>query len=263
HSLCFIDPASYSIPQKSTDLWIATGCEDGTVRLTGYSASSAGRWCSSKLLGEHVGGSAVRDTCFIPKTYTLADKSCNSSVSSADILVENKDTTYILISVGSKQVLTAWILEPRIAEKKQVCLSGLDLDTKQSSECSHNSDSAVTFQWLSTHMPPKLATNRLKGDLVKRKFEEGGEGNSSAQPNLAIMDQMENDWRYLSVTAFLLKHPATELTVCFVVVACSDATVIVRALLLPSRLWFDVALLVPQASPVLVLRHIVVASSAH
>jgi hypothetical protein len=26
-------------------------------------------------------------------------------------------------------------------------------------------------------------------------------------PNLAIMDQMENDWRYLSVTAFLLKHP--------------------------------------------------------
>jgi WD repeat-containing protein 6 len=175
-----------------------------------YSASSAGRWCSSKLLGEHVGGSAVRDTCFIPKTYTLADKSCNSSVSSADILVENKDTTYILISVGSKQVLTAWILEPRIAEKKQVCLSGLDLDTKQSSECSDNSDSAVTFQWLSTHMPPKLGTNRLKGDLVKRKFEEGGEGNSSAQPNLAIMDQMENDWRYLSVTAFLLKHSATE-----------------------------------------------------
>ncbi|KAF7100212.1 hypothetical protein CFC21_101749 [Triticum aestivum] len=264
HSLCFIDPASYSIPQKSTDLWIATGCEDGTVRLTGYSASSAGRWCSSKLLGEHVGGSAVRDTCFIPKTYTLADKSRNSSVSSADTWVENKDTTYILISVGSKQVLTAWILEPRIAENnKQVCSSDRDLDTKQSSECSDNSGSAVTFQWLSTHMPPKLGTNRLKADHVKLNFEEGGKGNSSAQPNLAIMDQMENDWRYLSVTAFLLKHPATELTVCFVVVACSDATVIVRALLLPSRLWFDVALLVPQASPVLVLRHIVVASSAH
>uniref|UniRef100_A0A8R7VI10 WD repeat-containing protein 6 n=1 Tax=Triticum urartu TaxID=4572 RepID=A0A8R7VI10_TRIUA len=264
HSLCFIDPASYSHPEKSADLWIATGCEDGTVRLTGYSASSAGRWCSSKLLGEHVGGLAVRDTCFIPKTYTLADKSRNSSVSSADTWVENKDTTYILISVGSKQVLTAWILEPRIAENnKQVCSSGLDLDTKQGSECSDNSDSAVTFQWLSTHMPPKLGTKRLKADHVKLNFEEGGKGNSSAQPNLAIMDQMENDWRYLSVTAFLLKHPATELTVCFVVVACSDATVVLRALLLPSRLWFDVAMLVPQASPVLVLRHIVVASSAH
>ncbi|KAM0907272.1 hypothetical protein ACQ4PT_016234 [Festuca glaucescens] len=226
-----------------------------------YSASNAGRWCSSKMLGEHVGGSAVRDTCFITKTYTLLDKSCNSSGSSGNILVENEETTFLLISVGSKQVLTTWILQPRIAENRQVCSGGLDLDSKQSSECSDNGDSAVTFQWLSTHMPPKLTTNRRKTGHVKQNFEEG---NSSAQPNLAIMDQMENDWRYLSVTAFLLKHPTTKLTVCFAVVACSDATVILRALLLPSRLWFDVALLVPQASasPVLVLRHIVDASSA-
>ncbi|XP_047083336.1 WD repeat-containing protein 6-like [Lolium rigidum] len=259
HSLCFIDPASYSHHEKSTNLWIATGCEDGTVRLTGYSASNAGRWCSSKMLGEHVGGSAVRDTCFITKTYTLIDKSCNSNGSSRNILVENEETTFLLISVGSKQVLTTWILQPRIAENRQVCSGGLDLDSKQSSECSDSGDSAVTFQWLSTHMPPKLTTNRLKAGHVKQNFEEG---NSSAQPNLAIMDQMENDWRYLSVTAFLLKHPAAKLTVCFAVVACSDATVILRALLLPSRLWFDVALLVPQASPVLVLRHIVDASSA-
>ncbi|RCV21924.1 hypothetical protein SETIT_4G177900v2 [Setaria italica] len=51
------------------------------------------------------------------------------------------------------------------------------------------------------------------------------------------------------------------LTVCFVVVACSYATVVLRALLLPSRLWFDVALLVPQASPVLVLLHIIINAS--
>jgi hypothetical protein len=156
------------------------------------------------MLGEHVGGSAVRDTCFIAKTYTLLDKSCNSSGSSGNILVENEDTTFLLISVGSKQVLTTWILQPRIAENRQGCSGGLDLDTKQSLECSDNGDSALTFQWLSTHMPPKLTTNRLKAGHVKRNFEEG---NSSAQPNLAIMDQMENDWRYLSVTAFLLKHP--------------------------------------------------------
>uniref|UniRef100_A0ACD5X133 Uncharacterized protein n=1 Tax=Avena sativa TaxID=4498 RepID=A0ACD5X133_AVESA len=259
HSLCFIDPASYSYSGKDTDLWIATGCEDGTVRLTGYSASNSGRWCSSKMLGEHVGGSAVRDTCFIAKTYTLIDKSCKSGDSSDNILVENMDTTFLLISVGSKQVLTTWILQTRITENRQVCSSGPDLDTKQSLECSGNGDSAVTFQWLSTHMPPKLTT---KACHVKQTFEEGKERNCSAQPNPAIMDQMENDWRYLSVTAFLLKHPATKLTVCFAVVACSDATVVLRALLLPSRLWFDVALLVPQATPVLVLRHIVVTSSA-
>jgi hypothetical protein len=156
------------------------------------------------MLGEHVGGSAVRDTCFIAKTYTLIDKSCNSSGSSGNILIENEDTTFLLISVGSKQVLTTWILQPRIAENRQGCSGGLDLDTKQSLECSDNGDSSLTFQWLSTHMPPKLTTNRLKAGHVKQNFEEG---NSSAQPNLAIMDQMENDWRYLSVTAFLLKHP--------------------------------------------------------
>jgi hypothetical protein len=159
------------------------------------------------MLGEHVGGSAVRDTCFITKTYALIDKSCNSSGSSGNILVENEETTFLLISVGSKQVLTTWILQPRIVENRQVCSGDLDLDTKQSSECSDNGDSAVTFQWLSTHMPPKLTTNRLKAGHVKQNFVER---NSSAQPNLAIMDQMENDWRYLSVTAFLLKHPATK-----------------------------------------------------
>lgn len=127
-----------------------------------------------------------------------------------------------------------------------MCSSGLD--SKQSSESSGNGDSAISFQWLSTHMPPKFTSNRLKDGHVKQNFD----GNSSiTQSNPAIMDQMENDWPYLSITAFLLKHPATKLTVCFVVVACSVATVVIRAHLLPSRLWFDVSLLVPQASPVL------------
>lgn len=257
HSLCFID-ASYSNLENSSDMWIATGCEDGTVRLTGYSSGSSGRWHSSKLLGEHVGGSAVRATCFIPKAYTSIDKSCNydSNGISDDVVVKNKDSTSLLISVGSKQVLTTWILQPRIADNRQMCLSGLDVDSKQSSE---NGDSAMSFQWLSTHMPPKLPRNGLKAGHAKQNFEGGD--SSVAQSNLVIMDQMENDWRYLSVTAFLLKHLATKLAVCFVVVACSDATLVLRALLLPSRLWFDVAMLGPQASPVLVLRHIIVNAS--
>ncbi|TVU48646.1 hypothetical protein EJB05_08287 [Eragrostis curvula] len=261
HSLCFIDPSSYSKFPNSSDLWIATGCEDGTVRLTGYSSGSSGGWHSSKLLGEHVGGSAVRDTCFIPKTYTLADKSCNGSSSgiSDDIVVGNSDGTFLLISVGSKQVLTTWILQPRVSDNRQVSISGFNVDTKQRSESLENGDSSVSFQWLSTHMPQKLTRNKLKASHVKQNFDEGN--SPVVLPNKSIMDQMENDWRYLSVTAFLLKHIATKLTVCFVIVACSDATVVLRALLLPSRLWFDVAMLVPQTSPVLVLRHMVISSS--
>ncbi|XP_040378157.1 uncharacterized protein LOC102711140 isoform X1 [Oryza brachyantha] len=262
HSLCFIDLAGYSNPEKSSNLYIATGCEDGTVRLTGTTINSAGRWCSSKLLGEHVGGSAVRATCFVQKAYTLLDKSCNTipKGDSDDILIKNKDNIGLLISVGSKQVLTTWVLQPKVAENRLVCSSVLDVDSKQSSESTGDGDPAMTFQWLSTHMPPKL-TNRSKIGHVKQNNDEGDY--SVVQPNQVIMDQLENDWRYLSVTAFLLEHPSTKLTVCFVVVACSDATIVLRALLLPSRLWFDIALLAPQESPVLVLKHIIAAASVN
>jgi len=54
-------------------------------------------------------------------------------------------------------------------------------------------------------MPPKLSRNRLKAGHIKQSSEEGN--SSVVQPNLGVMDHMENDWRYLSVTAFLLKHP--------------------------------------------------------
>jgi hypothetical protein len=169
------------------------------------SINSAGKWCSSKLLGEHVGGSAVRATCFVQKGYTSLDKSCNiiPNGNSDDTLVKNKDNISLLISVGSKQVLTTWVLQPKVAENRHICSSGLDVDSKQSLK----GDSAMTFQWLSTHMPPKL-TNRLKTGNVKNNNEEGD--SSMMQPNQFIVDQLENDWRYLSVTAFLLEHPSTK-----------------------------------------------------
>jgi WD repeat-containing protein 6 len=177
--------------------------------LFSYSSGSSGRWHSSKLLGEHVGGSAVRDTCFIPKTYTLADKLCNGSSNGIpeDIVLENNDDTFLLISVGSKQVLTTWILQPRIAGNRRGCVRGDDVDSKQSSESFDSGDSALSFQWLSTHMPQKLNRNRLKACHAKQNLLEGN--SSVVQPNMSITDQMDNDWRYLSVTAFLLKHPAT------------------------------------------------------
>nr|GEV10944.1 hypothetical protein [Tanacetum cinerariifolium] len=62
----------------------------------------------------------------------------------------------------------------------------------------------------------------------------------------------------MAVTAFLVKLSGSRTSVRFIVVACSDATVTLRALVLPHRLWFDIALLVPSASPVLSLQHVVV-----
>lgn len=171
-----------------------------------FLTGSSGKWHSSKLLGEHVGGSAVRATCFIPETYTVTYNSCNySSNGISDGIAVEKDETFLLISVGSKQVLTTWILQPRNAENRQVYSSGLDIDSKQNSRNLENVDSAMSFQWLTTHMPPKLPRNRLKSGHIKQRVEEGN--SSVVQPNMDVMDHMENDWRYLSVTAFHLKHP--------------------------------------------------------
>ncbi|CAB4278416.1 unnamed protein product [Prunus armeniaca] len=49
--------------------WIATGCEDRTERLTRYRRYMPGveNWSASKLLGEHVGGSAMRSICCVSK----------------------------------------------------------------------------------------------------------------------------------------------------------------------------------------------------
>ncbi|GKD24946.1 hypothetical protein Tco_1231160 [Tanacetum coccineum] len=42
-------------------------------------------------------------------------------------------------------------------------------------------------------------------------------------------DSLENDWWYMAVTAFLVKLSGSSTSVCFIVVACSDATVTLRA----------------------------------
>ncbi|XP_078169265.1 transducin family protein / WD-40 repeat family protein [Carex rostrata] len=204
HTLSFVSLGT-KLKQKGTSCaLVATGCEDGTVRLTRYLPNER-RWSDSKLLGEHVGGSAVRSICFTPKTHQYGHH-LHGSQSDCEI---NHDYS-LLISVGSKQVLTCWIL--------------------------NEGNASTTFQWFSSHIPPKVNTNNKEEKHI------------------------ENDWRYMAVTAFILRNSFARMSVCFIVVACSDATLVLRALLLPSRLWFDVATLGQQTSPVLALQYIVVSS---
>ncbi|KAL2510452.1 Transducin family protein/WD-40 repeat family protein [Abeliophyllum distichum] len=164
HSLCFISGHSLSSSEEEQGFfsgytWIATGCEDGTVRLTGTEPCKE-NWLTSKLLGEHVGGSAVRSICSVAKIYIFR----------SDLLgMPNENTRRWTMKINLKMT--------------------------------------------------------------------GG---------------------YLAVTAFLVKVAESRISVCFVIVACSDATVTVRALVLPYRLWFDVASLAPLSSPVLALQHVVV-----
>lgn len=277
HSLCFIHEdmllgdyckrASFS---KSS--WIATGCEDGTVRLTWYSPGIE-NWSMSKLLGEHVGGSAVRSICCVSKLHIIPSATTEvpdgrSEHNAAD---EDKDNPILLISVGAKRVLTSWLLKSRKLDDKTNFRTDNQHDAKELDDQFLSSmSSSMTFQWLSTDMPTKYSsTHRYtennvgkavdvaeSGSKIKIDAEAGSLISEGGTMNL-VRDKHEDDWRYLAVTAFLVKCAGSRISVCFVVVACSDATVMLRALILPFRLWFDVALLVPLLAPVLSLQHII------
>ncbi|KAK1277498.1 hypothetical protein QJS04_geneDACA015818 [Acorus gramineus] len=267
HSLCFVSINLHVKPHRSSDLWVATGCEDGTVRLTRYSPFQKESWFESKLLGEHVGGSAVRSICFVSPIAgqtSVYDESHVHQVFPSDCEVED----FLLISVGSKQVLTSWLLRSRrLDSNKEQVLNKTFAETGNACNMPFEESQSLFFQWFSTHMPPKFPNMKRNTTVLTEGV--GRNANASImdaapksktheelKPNNTLKDKNENDWRYLSVTAFIVK--STRLSVCFIAVACSDATLTLRALLMPSRLWFDVALLVPQTSPVLTLHHVIV-----
>ncbi|XP_038683982.1 uncharacterized protein LOC119984211 isoform X3 [Tripterygium wilfordii] len=280
HSLCFIcnnlqvgSNGRQSHANKSS--CVATGCEDGTVRLTRYS-SGVESWSSSKLLGEHIGGSAVRSICSVSKIHISASDLTNSS----DKEIEQNATSgemknpFLLISVGAKRVLTSWLLRDRKQDNNEESLIEKQ-NNEQGTECKPSSGvlSSMSFQWLSSDMPARSNTTRGKVKSTERigsTMENGTGLNSEANSRSILTEKSESesktyldgkhddDWRYLAVTAFLVKCVGSRLTICFIVVACSDATLTLRALILPHRLWFDVALLIPLSCPVFALQHIII-----
>ncbi|XP_060961502.1 tRNA (34-2'-O)-methyltransferase regulator trm734 [Cannabis sativa] len=272
HSLCFITEelqpgAKHSLLSRSS--WIATGCEDGTVRLTRYTPGVE-NWSESKLLGEHVGGSAVRSICYTSRIHVISSDLAKSTVAlnKDDVFVENIENPFLLISVGAKRVLTSWLLRNRKLHKTEdSTLAGEQHNATENGNSSEVS-SSMSFQWLSTDMPPKYSSSDkytksigketgLQENVPGMKADEGTE-DGKMELKSCTRDKCEDDWRYLAVTAFLVKYAGSRLTICFVVVACSDATLTLRALVLPHRLWFDVALMVSLSSPVLALQHVII-----
>ncbi|KAK9147122.1 hypothetical protein Sjap_007025 [Stephania japonica] len=280
HCLCFVSDASQRYSKENNSSFgnrfscVATGCEDGTVRLTGYAPDSV-NWFASKLLGEHVGGSAVRSICFVSKVYKITtEHSVISNLGHGSDTSSNgaNDQFLLLISVGAKRVLTSWLLQNRMLSNMGVANVDQEGIRKGDNSSLLRVFSSMAFQWLSTDKPSKFSSTRKSVESTKINTRCGedtssvGSGLSSGSSCLennqkvskfCTTDDKENDWRYLAVTAFLVKGANIRLTVCFIVVSCSDTTLMLRALLLPYRLWFDVALLVPQPSPVLALQHFI------
>ncbi|GMP87350.1 hypothetical protein CsSME_00039757 [Camellia sinensis var. sinensis] len=275
HSICFIpEDSQFSSKQVtlSNSCWIATGCEDGTVRLTRYDPSVE-EWSASSLLGEHVGGSAVRSICFVSKIHKLAADVTNMpyGINRLNADLGDRENPCLLISVGAKRVLTCWKQKNRVTKFKEEASMTKPRDATGSGfKPSSRMFSPMSFQWLSTDMPNKYySTCEIRENTEKVGTAENVVGSDAAyaspfpearkmESKIYLGDKYENDWRYLAVTAFLVEVTYSRLTVCFIIVACSDATLALRALLLPYRLWFDVALLVPLPSPVLALQHIII-----
>ncbi|KAF6157499.1 hypothetical protein GIB67_004437 [Kingdonia uniflora] len=267
HTLCFISDGLHVNSDGNSDSFdilssIATGCEDGTVRLTRY-AHDSNNWFSSKLLGEHVGGSAVRSIYFVSKIYeTTSNKShMFNGGDRCGAALDDRDNQFLLISVGAKRVLTSWLLRnKRLSDKEEALVDVDHIKTANSSIPSSQILPSWSFQWLSTDMPPKFSSTHRAVVTAQNNIGQGKSASTmgtGSKSNSGSGIKNENDWRYLAVTAFLVKGSDCRLTVCFIVVSCSDATLTLRALLLPYRLWFDIALLVPQASPVLALQHVI------
>ncbi|XVF80749.1 hypothetical protein PTKIN_Ptkin15bG0100100 [Pterospermum kingtungense] len=276
HSLCFVfenlqvkgNGVENLVDKQS---WVTTGCEDGTVRLTRFTPEM-GNWSASKLLGEHVGGSAVRSICFVSKTYMIASDppSMPGLEKRQNAISDSKENPCLLVSVGAKRVLTAWLLRNKGLDEKEEIHPGQKLNRCETGyKPAVKQYSSMSFRWLSTDMPIKNPSSGGRAKIVSTTKDvsslnnhgntisnctEKGETESTA----CLGNKYEDDWRYLAVTAFLVKCAGSRLTVCFVIVACSDATVALRALILPHRLWFDVGLLASMPSPVLSLQHAVV-----
>ncbi|XP_012082975.1 uncharacterized protein LOC105642679 isoform X2 [Jatropha curcas] len=278
HSLCFVsENARIQVNGKNAlfdkSSWIATGCEDGTVRLTRYTPRVES-WSTSKLLGEHVGGSAVRSICFVSKMHIIPSDVTNlfDWSNQKNALTEDRDNPFLLLSVGAKRVLTSWLLRDRELDENGNPFVEQEQNKNGNEVPCMGASSSMSFKWLSTDMPTKnSSTQRRTKNFAKiggmtenvARMESDGKSRSLLQEQgevaskVCLDDKDEDDWRYLAVTAFLVKCTGSRLTVCFIVVACSDATLALRALVLPHRLWFDVAVLVPLSSPVLALQHVI------
>ena len=110
-------------------------------------------WSASKLLGEHVGGSAVRSICFVSKTHICGMPGLEKGQNATS---DSKQNPCLLVSVGAKRVLTSWLLRNRTLDEKgeifpgqkhNRCETGYKPTVKQ---CS-----SMSFRWLSTDMPIK------------------------------------------------------------------------------------------------------------
>lgn len=112
------------------------------------------------------------------KLHILTDDKMDIKKQGTGTVIDEQEDQFLLISVGAKRVLTAW--------KRKII-------SKPKSE--------MSFQWLSSGFPIRNSVNSLKGSKEKNT----GNLDNNSLVSSDSCDGLENDWRYLAVTSFLVK----------------------------------------------------------
>lgn len=132
------------------------------------------------------------------------------------ILMEDEHNPSLLISVGAKRVLTSWLLRRRKPDGIEGGVTDLRLqEAKNGSLPSSAGSSTFSFQWLSTDMPVKCSVPSKKPGSIEKLIgvrDTNVRSNPLLPDSEALLskgsagDKNEDDWRYLAVTAFLVRH---------------------------------------------------------
>lgn len=132
------------------------------------------------------------------------------------ILMEDEHNPSLLISVGAKRVLTSWLLRRRKPEGKEDGITDLlSEEAENGSLPSSAGSSTFSFQWLSTDMPVKYSVPSKKPGSIKKLIGVSDTNvrcksllpdKEALQSKVSAGYKNEDDWRYLAVTAFLVRH---------------------------------------------------------
>ena len=150
----------------------------------------------------------MRSICYISKVHLISsDGTIMPDVK--DIQESDPDLTenpVLLISAGAKRVLTSWLQKHRKLEKMEGTSACLRQNEEVRNEPSRLA-SSISFKWLSTDMPTKRSSSHrnsynIREDAESNLLQEKEELSLKSCP----VEKYEDDWRYLAVTGFLVKH---------------------------------------------------------
>lgn len=174
----------------------------------------------------------MKSICFVSKIHEIAADviTVSSGKNRQNAALEDGENPCLLISVGAKRVLTCWKQKNGITKfKEEAANTGPDNETGSDVKPSSGKFLSVSFQWLSTDMPIKHCSTRERShntekdvtaaesvadsDVEAAENDVGSDAvclspfpeNRKIESESCLGDEFENDWRYLAVTAFLVK----------------------------------------------------------